>query len=441
MRPLIRLRWPSLWAYPVSHVLLGLIVTGCSEGLGEAPDSRFPVISGSADAEVVESVRPRWIDHPGWTLSRRPDLSIGGQNPVIDEDGDTVLFGSIRSLNVLESGRMAVADEQSVVVSVFDSGGELTHRFGGRGEGPGEFRAIWDLFDCANDTVIVQHGPELNVFGGDGEFVRRFTSSGAGVVWGLRVVHPDCHEFIADRRVDGGTPPPGQDWLLRRVLVRTDHSFLDVDTIAIEVDGEMYTGFLEGEEVPAVLPWTPVTVNVHFRGDEVVVGFGRLAELRVYALQTGLHQLFRWHATPDPIAAADHERYSAKRSAFLARRGDNPYTRFSFPALRELPRIPTSRPVFDGFLIDDRCNIWVRHFPKTALGIQDQLPPVDPPPVETWTVLDSAGIWLGPIRLPERFAAHDVANGRVYGVHTAAEGIETVRVYRIDGAEGASGSC
>lgn len=441
MRSLIRLRWPILWVYPGSHVLLGLIVTGCSDSPGEATGSQSPVTSGSADAEVVESVRPRWIDRPGWTLSRRPELSIGGPNPVIGEDGDTVLFGSIRSLNVLASGRVAAADEQSAVVSVFDSGGALVHRFGGRGEGPDEFRAIWDLFDCAGDTVIVQHGPRLTVFGRDGEFVRRFTSSGAGAIWELRAVHSDCHEFIASRAVDGATPPPGEEWLLQRVLVRTDRTFLDLDTIAIEINGEMYTGLLEGEELPAVLPWTPVTVDVHFRGDEVVAGFGRLAEFQVYARHTGRHQLFRWHPTPDPITPTDHEYYSAKRSAFLARRGDDPYTRFSFPALRELPRIPTRRPVFDGFLIDDRCNIWARHFPKTALGIQDLLPPIDGPPVEAWTVLDPAGTWLGPIRLPERFAAHDVANGRVYGVYTAADGTETIRAYRIGGREGASRSC
>ena len=92
---------------------------------------------------------------------------------------------------------------------------------------------------------------------------------------------------------------------------------------------------------------------------------------------------------------------------------------------------PTHKPFFDGFLIDDAGNIWARRFPSTGLGIQDLRPPRDPTRPEIWTVLDSAGVWLGPVHLPDGFAAREVANDRVYGVHTSPIGTQTVRVYRL----------
>jgi len=153
-------------------------------------------------------------------------------------------------------------------------------------------------------------------------------------------------------------------------------------------------------------------------------------------LAGGLEQLIRWHATPDEVTAADHDRYMAKRSEFLARYEGSPDALFAFPSLREFPRVPTHKPFFDRFLIDDAGNIWARHFPSTGLGIQDLRPPRDPAPPETWTALDSAGVWLGPVHLPDGFAAHEVANGRVYGVHTSALGTQTVRVYRLARARG-----
>ncbi len=141
------------WAYhatmrtTVSTLLTlpALALAGCDRESGGAAESELSISADSAGVGVVESVRPAWADRPGWTVSQEPELSIGGRNPTVTASGDTVLFGSIGSVNVLQSGRVAVADRQIAVVSVFDAGGEPVHRFGGRGEGPGELRGIWDL--------------------------------------------------------------------------------------------------------------------------------------------------------------------------------------------------------------------------------------------------------------------------------------------------------
>ena len=121
----------------------------------------------------------------------------------------------------------------------------------------------------------------------------------------------------------------------------------------------------------------------------------------------------------------------SRRKAPRTRRDmqDVPLLSVSFPLLRDLPRVPSHKPFFDGFLIADAGSIWGRHFPSTGLRIQDLRPPRDPVPPEIGTVPDSAGAWLGPVHLPDGFAGHEVANDRVYRVHTSPLGAQTARVY------------
>lgn len=428
------------WIYEASvpgsvfHVSLILVLAGCADGSNQASAPGATTIRDSAGVRIVTSERPRWGDGEGWTVVSEPAVTIGAGEPI---GGATdILFGSIRSLVVLPSGRLAVADEHSAVVSVFDPDGQFVHRFGGHGEGPGEVGGIWNLYGCAGDTVIVRFRSELSFFGGDGEFIRRINSTGAGTTWSLETIAPDCLRFIASRGAGRPAASAGQERVLQRVLVRTDDGFVVTDTIAREVTGEGFTGSLRGEDVFVALPWTPVDANVELRGDQLLAGYGRWAEFRVHSIGGGLEQLIRWHATPDEVTAADRDRYMAKRAEFLGRYEGSPDALFSFPSLREFPRVPTHKPFFDRFLVDDAGNIWARHFPSIGLGIQDLRPPRDPAPPETWTVLDSAGVWLGSVHLPDGFAAHEVANGRVYGVHTAPLRAQTVRVYRLVRAHG-----
>lgn len=411
------------------HLSLLLVLTGCADGLHQASGSGATTVQDSAGVRIVTSAAPLWDPGAGWTVVPEPSVAIGTADPMGDETD--ILFGSIRAMVVLPSGRFAVADEHSAVVSVFDPYGQLVHRFGGHGEGPGEVGGIWDLYGCAGDTVVVRFRTELSFFGGDGEFIRRINSAAEGTTWSLEAVAPDCRNFIASRSAAGPTPPAGQEWLLRSVLVHTDDGFVVTDTVAQEVTGGGFTGSRRGEDVFVALPWTPVDANVELGDDHMIAGFGRWAEFRVHSLAGGLEQLIRWHATPEEVTAADRDRYTVKRDEFLARYQGSPDALFSFPSLREFPRVPTHKPFFDRFLVDDAGNIWARHFPSTGLGIQDLRPPRDPAPPETWTVLDSAGVWLGPVHLPDGFAAHGVANERLYGVNTSPLGAQTVRVYRL----------
>ena len=86
------------------------------------------------------------------------------------DGADEYLFGAITSALRLEEGGFAVADGQAGHVSIYDADGVFLRRWGGEGDGPGEFRNISKLYRVGPDSVMVAHGfsPRVTVFSTDG---------------------------------------------------------------------------------------------------------------------------------------------------------------------------------------------------------------------------------------------------------------------------------
>ena len=139
-----------------------LVALACDQASPRASHTQLVTTTDSAGVVVIESSHPQWPSQYGWTVATEPEFTIGASG--FEQQG--ILFGSITTMEVLSSGRLAVADPQSATVSVFDTTGVFLHSFGGRGQGPGEFDGIWDLFACAADTVMVGFRSELSVFDG-----------------------------------------------------------------------------------------------------------------------------------------------------------------------------------------------------------------------------------------------------------------------------------
>ena len=152
--------------------IIGVALVGCeSRRSGKQPD-----LGDSAGVVIVESFSPRWETESGWTLASEPDWTVAN-SAATHSDPEDILFVSIRDVEVLSDGRVAVADQVTAQVFVFDSLGGIVHRLGGSGDGPGELRGIWNLFVCAGDTILVGFRRQLDVFDSEGSFVRRFTTT------------------------------------------------------------------------------------------------------------------------------------------------------------------------------------------------------------------------------------------------------------------------
>lgn len=71
-------------------------------------------------------------------------------------------FGSIDGAAVLSSGRIVVADDMNAHLLLF-SGAELSHRSGGRGEGPREFRGLGAVHPFGSDSLLILEPPQFRL--------------------------------------------------------------------------------------------------------------------------------------------------------------------------------------------------------------------------------------------------------------------------------------
>ena len=416
--------WPVPWRLGIL-LAFPLVTLACDQASQRAGNTQLVTTTDSAGVIVIESAHPQWSSQHGWTVASEPEFTIGASG--LEQQG--ILFGSITTMEVLSSGRLAVADHQSATVSVFDTTGVFLHSFGGRGQGPGEFDGIWDLFACAADTVMVSFRSELSVFDGQGRFVERMGMSDGVTRLGIEAVYDDCGHFVAAKQSQ--QPPRGEEGFFSILMVRTDRRLSQHDTLAMQVAGEMYTAPWNGRLFH--VPWTPGDSGPQVIGDDVVLGFGRWPEMRVHGADGKLQRVLRWRAERVPVTAADHQRYNDKRTAFIEMYGGVTEALQSFPSLRDFPRVPSYKPAFDRFLVDEMGNIWARQYPAHSLGMEDMRPPFDygTASAEVWTVIDAGGVWLGQVQLPEGFSLHRLARGRAYGVFSDDYGVQTVQVYPI----------
>ena len=106
-----------------------------------AEDSGF-VQTDSAGVTILESFDPAWDEEKGWTVAAEPELAIGA-GVTGGDDPNHPPFGSIRGdVSVLSNGSLVVGDNSISEVMVFDTLGQLTHRFGGKGDGPRRIRPL-----------------------------------------------------------------------------------------------------------------------------------------------------------------------------------------------------------------------------------------------------------------------------------------------------------
>ena len=91
------------------------------------------------------------------------------------ENGDLV-FGYAAAATRLADNAIVIADRLGVAVRLIDQNGNLVRTVGREGGGPGEFRAVSWLGQCAPDSVFVWDSRQvrMSVFNRSGEFVRQY---------------------------------------------------------------------------------------------------------------------------------------------------------------------------------------------------------------------------------------------------------------------------
>jgi hypothetical protein len=124
---------------------LALLAATATVACGRAPESSGFTERDSAGVSIRVSTDSVWMTGEGWSLSAAPLLRIGSEAEPLFE---------VEAATFLPDGGVALANDGTHEVLVFDPSGRRRFAFGGEGDGPGEFRSLETLWRGPGDTLV-----------------------------------------------------------------------------------------------------------------------------------------------------------------------------------------------------------------------------------------------------------------------------------------------
>jgi hypothetical protein len=336
-------------------MLLGIALAGCSAGESGWAGSVEPLAGGG---ELVRNPRHGlWTEGEAWRLE--PALRIGR----MDGAGPEV-FGRVSALEVRD-GRIYVLEGQAREVRVFDATGAHVHTFGGSGSGPGEFGSPTGLAFDPSGTLWVPDGANARYARHDtsGALLEYRARSSIAVFFGgfrggidergrlfdVDLVLADGGAGLNPMMAAAGLGGGGREIL--RAMFAVDGGEV-TDTVWIP------------EAVPAPEPFTvssgrgrmmlgvPFARRMHFTFDpRGHVWFGDSGEYRIVqqSLSGDTIRIIEREYTPLRVTGEEVDAWLEEQERFQEAGGRI-----------DRSRIPSTKPVFDGLVIGEEGELWVR---------------------------------------------------------------------------------
>lgn len=390
-------------------VLPMIFVAACGGDAG----GEAAVVRDSAGIQIVENRGGGWGERDGWRLSDEPTVQIG-----VAEGDANYQMDRVRAALRLGDGRIVVANAGNQQIRWYDAGGRFMASAGRQGGGPGEFQSLTTLRRLPGDSVLAYDVPgfRLSWFDPAGRFVRSLQLQPVGQV------PPRFVDRFADGslllsssvRTMGSSTESGtrRDTLL---FLRAGPDGAILDSLPVTPASEASFQFLtRGGQITAMNILTlPFMRNVHTAasGDRYWQGTNDAYEIVLRRADGTPERIVRRSVEPVPVRGAYLD---SLRRAQVAEGGPE-----AGEALDNV-QFPEHLPAFERLLVDDAGNLWVQH---TAWPGR--------PPV-AWDVFDGEGTMLGTVHMPSGFRATHVGADFVLGVWTDEDGVEYVRMYRLN---------
>lgn len=381
-------------------------------------------VGDSAGIAIIHNQTPAWTEGTGWIVDSVPEVVLRGAGP----DGERDLL-YVRDMVRMTNGDLVVANAGLSELDVFDSTGRFLRSIGRAGRGPGEFNWMLGMVRCGGDTLVVNQGSFVSIFDPHGAFAETRVSGkppggGANQVFGST---EDCGAVLmVDHQAYEYSPPsPGNIFFRPKLIFWSELGMDGWDTVTTVRGPELLS--VPGTVSSVILPYGSTSVWTN-HGDRVFVADTDRPEIRVFERRRGVHRVVRWQAQPMVIASSDRVAYDKWRNEHFANHPEEP--RDFLPPSAEL-RWPDAKPLFSELRSDDEGNLWVRPFPPSPSGRLSSYRPGPESPAEEWTVIDSAGRWLGAVQIPGGVEVKAIQARRILGVVRDADDVEEVHVYRI----------
>lgn len=344
-------------------------------------------------------------------------------------------FVNVADVAFSRDGRVAIAEQDRGIISVFSREGDFLTSFGRPGEGPGEFGRIGDIMQTAMDHLIVLDHPRqrLSEWTFDGDLIgdQSLLSLGEARPMGSigRFGGGDWFVREADRLVATDVGGLGQDSIRFVRIVGGSQGWANPPVVAQEllhVAGTVTTQVLV-EGVPSIRSalFSPKVMNVSV-DNCILVGTSDRPWLSIVASTGSRVGELRFDL---PIVAAS-ERH---REEWIARTVENIKIRYDEVAPTALESIEKfgSRvgmakriPFANNVVVDALGYIWVQSY---------ALP--EGPGSSAWEVFTAEGESIGRLELDGRLHVVSVGVNDIVGGWTGPLGRQEIRVYGLDRSE------
>ena len=394
---------------------LSLAVASCADAQRTASP---PTVSDSAGIRIVSNA---WPTNVAATLASSPTVEIGGG---ADPAGD--LAGVVAAVK-LGDGRIAIAEQSTASIKLFDTRGRFVRSIGRKGGGPGEFSAITRLGLLKGDSLAVYDGLRgtLSVFDTTGKLAR--TSRLVTGMGGLRL-----EGMLADGTMiltRGYNPRFSRTSRLERdsiSYVTATPGAEALDTIVTVPGSEIY--LFAGAEFSSrnPLPFGKVSL-IGILSDRLAIATGDQWEVQIRARDGRLLELHRVRHQTAPVSKGDIARYKQGtidrmrnvRVTAAGGGGGPPGSDWIARQERMLETVPypSTHAPYDSLLIAAGGELWVRSAGK----------PGDDPRV--WIALAPSGAALGTVSVPAGTRVLEVGRDYVIAVRRDEDDVEHVGLY------------
>lgn len=335
-----------------------------------------------------------------WHVDSVHSLEIG----LPDDPMDRYQFFQIRGISA-RGDHIVVVDGGSRELRLYDRAGLFVSAHGGQGNGPGEFQMPLLVQSFWADSILVYDGRlrRMRLYSSDGREsrdVRAELRQGGP----LGVVENHVLTFTGSLLV-GETPghhylPGSFAWSDLTASGRDTIRFPEYQRAFRHGDGRVYVGM----DIPFV---TRPSACVGPAGFFITDGVN--PEIHQYDTAGHLHRIIR---IDEPERRVTRDEFLVAASAYA---GESEALRGGY----EVMPLPTTRPAFQGMLVDELGWLWVELYHLVA------------EPYRKWMVFDTTGRALGTVDLPPELEVHHIARTFVLGRWRTEDRVEYVRKHSL----------
>lgn len=387
----------------MARFFFGVTVLAFLQGCGSSSVDERWTVSDSMGLRVVES------DVSG--APALPQLELVLSLGTVGAGGPEEFY-QVRDVELLDSTRVAVADQGSEEVRIFGLDGTFLGSFGGEGHGPREFRGLSLVQDVADSLFTYDSGNgRIAVRNRAGEFVRSYRLEWfSGLLFPVQIGPKGSSLAVTASHM---TELEGVGRIVDESLVSTYDAVGGlVDSLRRVPHNERFVRQAGDHRTTVGAPFTAEAGLARF-GPGFCHAFGPNPEVRCYGQNGDLEQIWRLTIPPRPVTAADIEEYWST----LWEEAEGPYREVML-RVRDAITFPEWMPAFSGLLPQGDSAVWVRRYEPTE-GREN-----------TWWIFDPEGRVTGQLPTPAGLEIMDVESGFIAGVWRDELGVEHVQIYR-----------